>query len=125
MPREDESDGQPDQNVNSVPGGSGTTAERARWRQPLVTSAWNTLLVFAPLGLAAGVFNWEPIVTFILNFFAIIPLAPLIVVSTRRLAKRARPAFGGLLKVILGNAVEIIVRASLVRNSFRSLKLLS
>ena len=123
MPGEDESDGQPDQNVNSVPGGSGTTAERARWRQPRVPSAWNTLLVFVPLGLAAGLFNWEPIVTFILNFFAIIPLAPLIVVSTRRLAKRAGPVFGGLLKVILGNAVEIIVRASPVRNSFRSLTL--
>jgi Ca2+/H+ antiporter len=65
------------------------------------------------------------VVTFFLNFFAIIPLAPSINVLTRRLAELTEPGFGGILKVLLGNAVEIILRSHSVPDSFRSLTLLS
>jgi hypothetical protein len=56
------------------------------------------------------------------NFFAIIPLAPSIAVTTRKVADRVGAGFGDLLNVILGNAVEIIVRTrSVIRDLFHSL----
>lgn len=109
------------QNIESAQGDDGGTTARTAWFHPRLTITRHALLVLVPIGLTAGVLNWAPIVTFFLNFFAIIPLAPSINVSTGRLAERTGPCFGGLLNVILGNAVEIIVRSRSVCGSIRSL----
>lgn len=120
MPEENESDLQGHQNVELARrDDDGGTAARYPWPHPRLSHVRQALLVLVPLGLAAGLLRWPPTVTFFLNFFAIIPLAPSINVSTTRLAAtHAARGFGGLLKVILGNAVEIIVRSRSVRDSF-------
>ena len=118
MPAENESDLQGHRNVELAHSDNGGTAARYPWQHPRLTNLRHGLLVLVPLGLVAGLLHWSPTVTFFLNFFAIIPLAPSINVSTRKLAAHAARGFGGLLKVILGNAVEIIVRSRSVRDSF-------
>jgi len=119
MPQEDGSDRQAHHNVESGHGDDGDTIERSIWRHPRLIGTRHALLILAPLGIAAGLLHWPHVVIFFLNFFAIIPLAPSIVVTTRRLADHTRPGFGGFLKVILGNAVEIIVSTcSVIRGLF-------
>ena len=70
----------------------------------------NVLLVFVPIGIAAGSFGWSAQAVFILNFLAIIPLAPLITFSIDELSPSAGHIFGELIKPTSGNAVEMIVR---------------
>ena len=69
----------------------------------------NVLLVFVPLGIASGLVGWNPTVTFILNFLAIIPLASLLSFATEELAATVGETLGGLLNATFGNAVELIV----------------
>lgn len=70
----------------------------------------NVLLVFVPIGIAAGTFGWPAQIVFVLNLLAIIPLAPLITFSIDELSPSVGHAFGELLKPTSGNAVEMIVR---------------
>jgi Ca2+:H+ antiporter len=79
-------------------------------RTTLCSSYVNILLVFVPIGIAAGALGYDKVAVFSLNFLAIIPLAPLIAFSTRELSASAGHVLGGLLKETLGNAVETIVR---------------
>jgi len=93
--------------------------ERAWVRWPFMTLhiSWeilksnyvNVLLVFVPLGIIAGALKWDPTVIFILNFFAIIPLASLLSFATEELAVPLGQTLGGLLNATFGNAVELIV----------------
>ncbi|PMD33456.1 hypothetical protein L207DRAFT_639559 [Hyaloscypha variabilis F] len=69
----------------------------------------NGLLVFVPIGIAAGTFGWSAKAVFALNFLAIIPLAPLITFSIDELSPSLGHAFGELMKPTSGNAVELIV----------------
>ncbi|KAM3075527.1 Vacuolar calcium ion transporter [Clarireedia jacksonii] len=69
----------------------------------------NVLLVFVPLGIVAGVTHWDPVVTFILNFFAIIPLASILSFATEEISMKLGETLGGLLNASFGNAVELIV----------------
>ncbi|MGR5679626.1 hypothetical protein ACTZFK_26000, partial [Escherichia coli] len=46
---------------------------------------------------------------FILNFFAIVPLASLLSFATEELAATLGQALGGLMNATFGNAVELIV----------------
>lgn len=71
----------------------------------------NILLVFVPLGIIAGALGWNPTVVFILNFFAIIPLAALLSFATEELSVKVGQTLGGLLNATFGNAVELIVRS--------------
>jgi len=70
----------------------------------------NILLVFLPLGLVAGALGWPDPTVFLLNFFAVIPLASLIAFSTRELSGSGGVVLGRLLKSTLSNIFEIIVR---------------
>lgn len=69
----------------------------------------NVFLVFVPLGIIAGALGWNPTVVFILNFFAIIPLASLLSFATEQLSAKLGQTLGGLLNATFGNAVELIV----------------
>lgn len=75
----------------------------------LASNYVNVLLVFVPLGIIAGAMSWNPTVTFILNFIAIIPLAALLSFATEELSAKLGQTLGGLMNATFGNAVELIV----------------
>lgn len=75
----------------------------------LKTNYVNVLLVFVPVGIVAGVAQWSPVLQFVLNFIAIIPLASLLAFATEELAVPLGQTIGGLLNATFGNAVELIV----------------
>lgn len=77
--------------------------------QVLMTNYVNVLLVFVPLGIIAGLADWSPVLQFVLNFIAIIPLASLLAFATEELAVPLGQTIGGLLNATFGNAVELIV----------------
>ncbi|KAJ5763682.1 Sodium/calcium exchanger membrane region [Penicillium manginii] len=88
-----------------------------RWPQQVIRLTWltlvrdyvNLLLVFVPLGMVAGFLHWNSTAIFVLNFFAIIPLASLLSFATEELAGTMGQALGGLMNATFGNAVELIV----------------
>ncbi|KAG4428508.1 hypothetical protein IFR05_016011 [Cadophora sp. M221] len=69
----------------------------------------NVLLVFVPLGIVAGAMGWNPATVFILNFFAIVPLAAVLSFATEEISKKLGQTIGGLLNASFGNAIELIV----------------
>ena len=75
----------------------------------LVSNYANVLLFFVPLGIVAGATGWDPTWIFVLNFFAIVPLAGLLAFATEELAAKLGQTIGGLLNATFGNAVELIV----------------
>lgn len=84
-------------------------------QQTLMSNYVNVLLVFVPLGIVSGAVGWSPTMTFILNFFAIIPLASLLSFATEELSAKLGQTLGGLLNATFGNAVELIVRTRYLR----------
>lgn len=92
-----------------------------RWPMHVARLAWlslvrdyvNVLLVFVPLGIIAGALHWDSTAVFVLNFFAIIPLASMLSFATEELAATMGQALGGLMNATFGNAVELIVRIEL------------
>ncbi|KAK4906397.1 Vacuolar calcium ion transporter, partial [Elasticomyces elasticus] len=84
--------------------------------QVLTTNYVNVLLVFVPLGIVAGAAGWSPVLQFVLNFIAIIPLASLLAFTTEELAVPLGQTIGGLLNATFGNAVELIVSIIALRN---------
>ncbi|KAJ1565051.1 hypothetical protein HK096_004839 [Nowakowskiella sp. JEL0078] len=75
----------------------------------LIASPLNILLFFVPLGIFAGLIGWDEQYIFVLNFFAIIPLAKLLGVATEEISLRTNQTIGGLLNATFGNMVEAIV----------------
>jgi Ca2+:H+ antiporter len=69
----------------------------------------NVLLVFVPLGIVSGALEWGAATVFVLNFFAIMPLASLLSFATEELAATMGQTLGGLMNATFGNAVELIV----------------
>jgi len=67
------------------------------------------MLVAVPVGIALGATNQNDSAVFVVNFFAIIPLARLLGDATEELALHTNQAVGGLLNATFGNAVEIII----------------
>lgn len=90
-----------------------------QWPLHVVRLAWltlvrdyvNVLLIFVPLGIIAGALHWDSTAVFVLNFFAIIPLASMLSFATEELAATMGQALGGLMNATFGNAVELIVRS--------------
>jgi Ca2+:H+ antiporter len=82
----------------------------------LLSNYVNVLLVFMPLGIIAGAMHWSPIAVFILNFFAIIPLAAVLSFATEEISMNLGETMGGLLNATFGNAVELIVCVIIPRN---------
>jgi hypothetical protein len=75
----------------------------------LLSSYVNVLIVFVPLGIAAGELHWNPTTVFILNFFAIVPLAAILSFGTEEISIRLGQTLGGLMNASFGNVVELIV----------------
>lgn len=75
----------------------------------LMSSYFNLMLVFVPIGLIAGWFEWNAKSVFILNMLAIIPLASLLSFATEQLSIISGPTLGALLNASFGNAIELIV----------------
>ncbi|KAJ2515069.1 hypothetical protein H4217_005402 [Coemansia sp. RSA 1939] len=75
-----------------------------------VFASWiNVLLVLVPVGIASHPAHFPDVAVFIINFFAIIPLAKLLGYATEQLALHLGDAVGGLLNATFGNAVELLV----------------
>ncbi|OQV02698.1 hypothetical protein CLAIMM_07848 [Cladophialophora immunda] len=86
----------------------------------LKTNYVNVFLVFVPVGILAGVLDWSPVLQFVFNFIAIIPLASLLAFATEELAVPLGQTIGGLLNATFGNAVELIVSIiALQKNEIR------
>jgi len=67
------------------------------------------LLVFIPLGIFAGSAGWSPVLVFLLNLLAIVPLAVLLSFVTEELSANVNQSVGGLLNATFGNAPELII----------------
>lgn len=101
---------------NSTPG-EDSDALFVRWparsftitKITLLSNYVNILLIFVPLGIIAGAMGWNPTAVFILNFFAIIPLAAILSFATEEISMKLGETMGGLLNATFGNAVELIV----------------
>ncbi|KAI1623803.1 Ca2+:H+ antiporter [Exophiala viscosa] len=86
----------------------------------LKTNYVNVFLVFVPIGILAGLLDWNPVLQFVFNFIAIIPLASLLAFATEELAVPLGQTVGGLLNATFGNAVELIVSIiALQKNEIR------
>lgn len=75
----------------------------------LKSSPVNYLLIFVPLGILAGELEWSATARFLLNFFAIVPLASVLAFATEEISEHVGQTVGGLLNATFGNAVELIV----------------
>lgn len=79
------------------------------------SSNLNSLLVFVPLGILAGLFELPAFYVFIFNFLGMIPLAMLLGKATEDIAEHTNETMGALVNVTFGNAVELILSISALR----------
>ncbi len=79
------------------------------FRDILLSSYVNVLLVFVPVGIAAHFAKLSAGIVFSMNAIAIIPLAGLLSHATESVASRLGDTIGALLNVTFGNAVELII----------------
>ncbi|KAJ5120272.1 uncharacterized protein N7515_009660 [Penicillium bovifimosum] len=84
-------------------------------KSTLGCSYTNLLLPFVFLGIIAGRQGWNDSIAFAFNFLAIFPLAALLSFATEELAKSVGKTVGGLINATFGNAVEMIVGITAVR----------
>lgn len=82
----------------------------------LLSNYVNVLLVFVPVGIIAGILKWDATTVFILNFFAIVPLAAVLSFATEEISMKLGQTMGGLLNATFGNAVELIVSIVALKN---------
>ncbi|KAJ1662934.1 hypothetical protein IW140_005456 [Coemansia sp. RSA 1813] len=101
--------------ASSSPGDAGKK-KPAGLKDPLlvlrrsVFASWiNVLLLLVPVGIASHPAHFPDVAVFIINFFAIVPLAKLLGYATEQLALHLGDAIGGLLNATFGNAVELLV----------------
>ena len=78
-------------------------------KEALLSSIFNILLVFVPVGIAVQYAGVNPIIVFAMNAIAIIPLAGLLAHATESVASSLGDTVGALLNVTFGNAVELII----------------
>ncbi|KAI0477776.1 Calcium/proton exchanger [Xylariaceae sp. FL0804] len=83
----------------------------------LLSSPVNIVLFAVPIGIVAGAAGWDPIAVFVINFFAIIPLAAVLSFATEEVSAKLGEALGGLLNATFGNAVELIVSIIALRDN--------
>lgn len=62
----------------------------------------NWLLIAAPVGIGLHFTNVDPLVVFIVNFIAIVPLAGILSFATEEIAIRVGEVLGGLLNASFG-----------------------
>jgi len=88
----------------------GRWARFVLWVRSTGTSSWvNGLLIFVPLGIASYMLHLSPILVFVLNGVAIIPLSALLTDATEKISSDAGDTVGALLNISLGNLVELII----------------
>lgn len=75
----------------------------------LASNYVNVLLVCVPAGIVLGAMGANPTAVFVVNFFAIVPLAALLSFATEELSVKLGQTIGGLMNATFGNAVELIV----------------
>ncbi|KAJ1647006.1 hypothetical protein J3B02_000449 [Coemansia erecta] len=78
-------------------------------RRSILSSWINVLLLLVPVGIASHPAKFPDVAIFLINFFAIIPLAKTLGYATEQLALHLGDALGGLLNATFGNAVELLV----------------
>ncbi|KAN0109967.1 hypothetical protein V8E51_006354 [Hyaloscypha variabilis] len=71
--------------------------------------------VFVPLGIFAGAIHLDPVLVFILNFLAIMTLAPILGFATKRLSASVGYVLGELIHAMFGNAVEMTIYIAALR----------
>ncbi|KAH8897196.1 vacuolar calcium ion transporter [Thozetella sp. PMI_491] len=83
----------------------------------LACSPSNFLIFCIPIGVYAATQSWDPTAVFVLNFLAMFPLASILTFSTEQLSKTVGPILGGLLNASFGNALELIVGLTALRQN--------
>lgn len=78
-------------------------------------SPMNVLLVFVPLGVAAALLKWSQTLVFVFNFLGVIPLAMILGRATEDIAAHTNQTIGGLINATFGNAVELILSFSALK----------
>ena len=71
-------------------------------RGTLFNSWINVLLIMVPVGIALNYAKINPVVIFVINFIAIIPLAAMLSYATEEIALRTGETLGGLLNATFG-----------------------
>lgn len=71
-------------------------------RATLLNSYINILLLAVPIGIAVNYVKINPIVVFVINFIAIVPLAAMLSYATEEIALRTGETVGGLLNATFG-----------------------
>ena len=78
-------------------------------KETLLSSYFNVLLIFVPVGIAVQAAGINPTVVFAMNAIAIVPLAGLLSHATESVAAEMGDTVGALMNVTFGNAVELII----------------
>ena len=81
----------------------------APFRAMFLATWLHVLLIFVPVGIMAGFLRLSPIVIFVTNSLAIVPLSALLTEATEVIASQAGDTIGALLNISLGNLVELII----------------
>lgn len=67
------------------------------------------MLIIVPFGLAAPYVGFDDTSIFVLNCFAIIPLADLLCQATEEIAAHMGETMGALVNVSMGNLTEMVI----------------
>lgn len=73
-----------------------------QFKATVLNSYINVLFVFIPIGIAMHFVKVSPVVVFVTNFIAIIPLAAMLSYATEEIALRTGETIGGLLNASFG-----------------------
>ncbi|KAH7125795.1 Sodium/calcium exchanger protein-domain-containing protein [Dactylonectria macrodidyma] len=85
-------------------------------RVMLLASWINSLLVFVVAGIGTYCTGMSPLLVFVCNAIAIVPLSALLTDATERIAATAGDAIGALLNISFGNLVELILFIALAHD---------
>ncbi|KAJ2369884.1 Vacuolar calcium ion transporter [Coemansia sp. RSA 2610] len=78
-------------------------------RLSLLSSWINVLLLVIPVGIASHPAHFPDVAVFVLNFFAIVPLAKILGYATEQLSLHLGDVLGALINATLGNVVELLL----------------
>ncbi|MEW6037003.1 MAG: calcium/proton exchanger [Pseudomonadota bacterium] len=76
----------------------------------------NWLLALIPVSVALNWYHADPILVFLCSALSIVPLAGLMEKATDAISDYLGPTYGGLLNATMGNAPELIIGISALRN---------
>ena len=91
------------------PPGIFSLSDFREFKNILLSSWFNVLLVCIPFGILSHILAWGDVPTFFLCLTGIVPLAFMLGTLTEDVALRCGDQMGGLLNATFGNAVEMII----------------